>query len=314
MGIMRLKDFSDEIVKLVSKVSHGVVSIITTRIGMDAFLRTIPIRGIGSGFVISEKGYIITNNHVVAQAEEVTILLSEGEKVKGKVVNRDPGRDLALLYVAMEDIKPLRLGDSDDVRVGEIVLAIGSPLGLPGPNVSIGVVSAVKRNIRSKDMFLEDLIQTDAAVNPGNSGGPLINMDGEVIGITTAMVPYAQGISFAIPINAVKSFMDMLIKYGRPVKPWIGIYIVDNNPSIASYYRLPTTRGVIIVDVQPESPAYDSGLKIGDIIIGADDKEINYVSDLRKEIYNSLDKGYVKLKVLREGVETSISVPIIIGY
>lgn len=311
---MNLRDFSNEIVKLVSEVSEGVVSIITTKISIDSFLRAIPVRGVGSGFIIDFNGHVITNNHVVAGVDETTIFLSSGEKVVGKVVNRDPSRDIAMLRIPKTDIKPLKLGDSDNVRIGEMVLAIGSPLGLPGPNVTIGVVSAVRRNIRGKNIFLEDLIQTDAAINPGNSGGPLINMDGEVIGVTTAMIPYAQGISFAIPINAVKTFIEMLSKYGRTIRPWIGVYVIDNSPSIANYYNLPINYGVIIVDIHPNSPAEDAGLYRGDIIINANDEPIKNTSELRRKIYESIEQRYIKLKIVRKTDIHEISVPILIEY
>jgi S1-C subfamily serine protease len=279
---------------------------------MDAFYRLVPIRGVGSGFVVGEEGYIITNNHVVSDSDRPIILLPGGRRVEGVVISRDPSIDIALVRCLAGELRPLKLGDSDKVRVGEIVIAIGSPLGLPGPNVTIGVVSAVGRSIRSREVMLEDLIQTDAAVNPGNSGGPLINVDGEVIGVTTAMIPHAQGISFAIPINTVKMFLEMLAKYGRPIRPWIGVYVINNNPSIASYYGLPTEEGVIVVDVHPGSPADDVGIEAGDIILQVDGERISDMRILKRMIYQAVDRGYITLEILRGDNIYRVRVPIMI--
>ena len=200
-----LEQFSNEVSKLVENAWDSVASVIVAGIRMDAFLRLVPVRGVGSAFVISDNGYLVTNNHVVSDASSIEVLMG-GRRLGGVVITRSPSRDVALLRVMEGGLKPLKLGDSDSIKVGELVLAIGSPLGLPGPNVSLGVVSAVGRTIEGEGFILEDLIQTDAAINPGNSGGPLLNMRGEVIGMTTAMIPYAQGIGFAIPINTIKRF------------------------------------------------------------------------------------------------------------
>lgn len=300
---MRLRDISNEIVELVERIRDGVVSIVTTRIGADSFLRPVPVRGVGSGFIISGNGYIITNNHVVRGLERVDIITPEGEKYIGLVVSTDPMKDLALLKIDRET-KPLRLGDSDRIRIGEIVLAIGSPLGLPGPNVTMGVVSATGRNIEGEGVILEDLIQTDAAINPGNSGGPLINLDGEVIGVTTAMIPYAQGISFAIPINSVKRFLQMIVKYGRPIHPRIGVYLMDINPQLKTMYSLPVDHGLLVVRVQYGSPAYLSGIREGDIILKANGVTLKSARELRRIIEDSIDRGSVALEVLKPtGVE-----------
>lgn len=307
---MSLPEFSNQIVDLVANVKEGVVSIVTTKIQADAFLRPMPLRGVGSGFVIDENGYLITNNHVVKHADRVLVILSDGRKFDAAIVSRDPSRDLALLKIEAERLLPLKLGDSDKTRIGELVLAIGSPLGLPGPNVSIGVISATGRNIESKEVILEDLIQTDAAVNPGNSGGPLINMDGEVIGVTTAMIPYAQGISFAIPINAVKRFISMIIKYGRPVHPWIGVYVTDITPSLQSYYNLPVSKGVLVVKVIYGSPAFNGGIRAGDIIVSANNRDIENARGLRREMEDSVDKGSVSLKVLKRYGYVDLDIPL----
>jgi S1-C subfamily serine protease len=309
---MKLNEFSEQIVNLVSSVKDGVVSIVTRRVGVDNFLRPMPIRGVGSGFIVDERGYIITNYHVIRNFEEVTIFLSDGRKYDGILVSKDPSHDIALLKIEEKSVIPLKMGDSDNIRVGEIVLAIGSPLGLPGPNVTIGVVSAVGRNIQGKNIILEDLIQTDAAINPGNSGGPLINTDGEVIGVTTAMIPYAQGISFAIPINTVKRFLYMVAKYGRPVHPRIGIYVSDITPQLQSFYNLPVDKGVLVVKVLEDSPAYYRGIREGDIIIEANGNTIKGSRELRRIIEDSIDTRFVRLKVIKPDGIYDIEVEIII--
>ena len=300
---MKLSDFSNEIVNLVERVKDGVVSIVTTRISVDSFYRATPIKGVGSGFIINSDGYIITNNHVVRGLSKVNVIMPNGDKFVAKIVSTDPLKDLALLKIDTKTI-PLRLGDSDKIRIGEIVLAIGSPLGLPGPNVTMGVVSARGRNIEGEGIILEDLIQTDAAINPGNSGGPLINLEGEVMGVTTAMIPYAQGISFAIPINSVKRFLYMIAKYGRPIHPRIGVYIIAVTPQLRTMYGLPVDKGLMVVRVQFGSPAYYTGIREGDIILEADGKELRTAKDLRRVIEESIDKRKITLKILKPtGVE-----------
>lgn len=300
---MRLSDLSEEIVNLVDRVKDGVVSIVTTRISVDSFYRVTPVRGVGSGFIINSDGYIITNNHVVRGLSKVDVILPSGDKYVAMVAATDPLKDLALLKIDANTV-PLSLGDSDKIRVGEIVLAIGSPLGLPGPNVTMGVVSATGRNIEGEGIILEDLIQTDAAINPGNSGGPLINLKGEVIGVTTAMIPYAQGISFAIPINSVKRFLYMLAKYGRPIHPRIGVYIIAVTPQLRTMYGLAVDKGLMVVRVQFGSPAYYSGIREGDIILEANGVELRSARDLRRVIEDSIDRGRVTLKILKPtGVE-----------
>ena len=289
---------SNQIVELVNTIKDGVVSIVTTRVSVDNFFRPTPVRGVGSGFIISSNGYIITNNHVVRGMSRVTVITPDGKKYMSSVVSSDPMVDLALLKIDAETT-PLKLGDSDTIRVGEIVLAIGSPLGLPGPNVTMGVVSATGRNIEGEGIILEDLIQTDAAINPGNSGGPLINLDGEVVGVTTAMIPYAQGISFAIPINSVKRFLKMLAKYGRPIHPRIGVYIVAINPQLKTMYGLPTDEGLLVVRVQYGSPAYYSGIREGDIILEANGRKLKTARDLRRTIEDSIERGSVELYLMR---------------
>ncbi|MEL9940333.1 MAG: trypsin-like peptidase domain-containing protein [Ignisphaera sp.] len=305
-----LARISSDISRLVEDIKESVVTIITEIPHLFTLFGYRPFTGFGSGFVI-EPGYIITNAHVVRNAVSVNVLYHDGSSEEATVLAVDHQRDLALLRVR-RSVKPIELGDSDAVKVGELVLAIGSPLGLPGPSVTLGVVSATGRTIVGEDIILEDLIQTDAAINPGNSGGPLINVEGQAIGVTTAIIPYAQGIGFAIPINSVRRFLEMLRRFGRPVRVWIGVYVAPLNPTTASVLSLPASEGVVVVRVVPGSPAYRARIREGDVIVKANGKSVKSVKDLRIAIEESIDKGYVELELYRGRSVIRLEVPIMI--
>ncbi|MCC6016246.1 MAG: trypsin-like peptidase domain-containing protein [Desulfurococcaceae archaeon] len=309
---MDLKAFSDKIADIIDNVKKSVVTITTVRVALDVLFGLTPIQGVGSGFVVNERGFIVTNSHVIRDAQKVTVILPDGESIEGDVIASDPRRDLALLRVDVEGLKPIKLGDSDNIRVGEIVFAIGSPLGLPGSSVTMGIISAVNRTIVGEDIVLEDLIQTDAAINPGNSGGPLVNVEGEAIGIATAIIPYAQGIGFAIPINTVKRFLEMIARFGRPVMVWIGVYVAPINRYLAKVYRLPLEEGLVVVDVVRGGPAYRVGIRKGDIIMKANNRKVGTAKDLRSAVEDSVSRGYVVLEIFREGRVYEVEVPIAI--
>jgi S1-C subfamily serine protease len=294
---MDLRDLSREIASIVKKVKQSVVTISTVIPHPMSFLGYEPVKGYGSGFIIAP-GYVVTNAHVVSGASRVYVIFSDGYASEAVIIAIDPHRDLALLQTS-EHGEPIKLGDSDRLEVGEIVLAIGSPLGLLENSVTMGVVSAVGRSISSRDILLEDLIQTDAAINPGNSGGPLINLMGEAVGVATAIIPFAQGIGFAIPINTVKRFIEMIKKYGKPLRAWIGVYVMPLNPTISALYKIPVQEGLLIVRIIPGSPAERSGLLEGDIILAVDGKLAKRIGDLRKAIEEGIDRGYVELEVMR---------------
>jgi len=218
-------ELQERIVKAVSELKKSVVTILTTRIKYDFFLEPVPLRGVGSGFIIHEEGHVITNYHVIADAEMLKIITPGGEMIDAEILGGDPRFDIAVLDLRGAGYKPVRLGDSDKLKVGQLVIAMGYPLGLLGePTITLGVISAINRTIKAPNITLENLIQTDAAINPGNSGGPLATIDGEVVGVNTAIVPYAQGIGFAIPINmAVRIYRD-IIEFGRVIIPWLCVY------------------------------------------------------------------------------------------
>uniref|UniRef100_A0A7C4FE70 Trypsin-like serine protease n=1 Tax=Ignisphaera aggregans TaxID=334771 RepID=A0A7C4FE70_9CREN len=299
-----------DIARIVNNIKESVVTIATEIPHILSLFGYKEFTGFGSGFVI-EPGYVITNAHVVRGAARVVILYHDGVSEEAEVIALDSQRDLALLRID-RNIKVAPLGDSDGINVGEIVLAIGSPLGLPGPSVTLGVVSAVGRTIIGEDIILEDLIQTDAAINPGNSGGPLVNAEGKVIGITTAIIPYAQGIGFAIPVNSAKRFIEMFKRFGRPVRTWIGVYVAQVTPQIAYTMGLTTSEGVMVVRVIPGSPAHRVRIREGDVIVKANEKLIKNVKDLRVAIEESIDKGYVELEVYRGRMLLKLKVPIVI--
>ncbi len=309
---VKLEDISKAISEVINNAMNSVVTISTVRMAIDILFGLAPIKGVGSGFIIDDRGFIVTNNHVVQGTSKVTVVLPDGESVDGEVIAGDPYRDLALIKISMSGLKPIKMGDSDKIRVGEIVFALGSPLGLPGPTVTMGVVSAIGRTITAENIVLEDLIQTDAAINPGNSGGPLINASGEAIGVTTAIIPFAQGIGFAIPINTVKRFLEMIFRFGRPVIVFIGVYVAPLTIETARAVRFPISNGLVVVGVVRGGPAYRVGIQRGDIIVRANGRNLYRVSDLRAVVEESIDRGYVELEIYRNGKIYRVEVPIVI--
>src|SRR5918997_794479 len=269
----------------------------------DQMFRIFPVEGVGSGVVIDEKGYILTNNHVIDDAERLKVTLPDGKVLRGKVVGSDETTDLAVLKVESEQSLPsAQLGNSDNLKAGQIVIAIGNPFGLTGgPAVSAGIVSSLNRSIQTRTGVLE-LIQTDAAINPGNSGGPLVNTKGEVIAINTANMPYAQGIGFAVPINTAKSILKELIENGRVTnRPWIGIASIKITRQLAHYYQLPVTEGALIAQVEPYSPADDAGLRKGDIIEEIDGNRINDPSQVSSQVRKKHVSDRVLMTINRYG-------------
>ncbi|MEM4463716.1 MAG: trypsin-like peptidase domain-containing protein, partial [Fervidicoccaceae archaeon] len=289
---MSIDHLSKDIVRIVEQAKESVVTIASQIPHPLTLFGFEPLKSFGSGFLV-EEGFIITNAHVVQNAKRVNVMYWDGYAETAEVIASDNSRDLALLEATSHG-KPIGMGDSENINVGEIVLAIGSPLGLPGPSVSMGIVSATGRIIVNESFSLEDLIQTDAAINPGNSGGPLVNLRGEAIGVTTAIVPFAQGIGFALPINSVKRFIYMLRKFGKPVRAWIGVNVTSIGPMIARMYGLGAREGLMVVRVIPGTPASKAGLREGDVILKANGRVVRKVSNLREAIEDSVERGRVK--------------------
>ena len=269
-------------------------------------------RGQGSGFIISEDGYILTNNHVVADADTITVTMSDNKKIDAKLIGSDPQSDVALIKIENGmDMPVLPLGDSDALEVGEWVIAIGNPFGLE-QTVTVGVVSAKGRSRVGINEY-ENFIQTDAAINPGNSGGPMLNIDGEVVGINSALFSRTggyMGIGFAIPINMVKAINDQLQKHGKVTRGWLGVAIQDISEELAESFNLDEARGLLVSEVQKDSPAEKSGVEQGDVIVELDGTELANVNDLRNRIALIIPGTEAKLTVIRNGKEKNIDVEI----
>ena len=325
-------NFSD----LAEKVKHGVVNVQVNKkvkvkglegFGVNPFGERNPFedffgpfggfdnnvperkqRGIGSGLIISQDGYILTNNHVIEGAEEIKVKLANGKEFTGEIIGRDPKTDLALVKIDAKDLQPLKLGNSDDLKVGEWVMAVGSPFGLE-QTVTAGIVSAKGRVIGSGPY--DNFIQTDASINPGNSGGPLINMEGEVVGINTAIIASGQGIGFAIPIDMAKEITPQLQKTGRVTRGLLGVIIQDLTPELAQSLGLEKSKGALVSQVTPDGPADKAGIKQGDVIVNFDGKQINDSHDLPRVVASTPVGKTVQIRVLRDGKEIGLRAEIV---
>ena len=256
-------------------------------------------RGVGSGFVMNRDGYILTNNHVVEDADQIKVKLTNGKEYDGKIIGRDPKTDLALIKIkASSDLQPLNLGNSDDLKVGSWVVAVGSPFGLE-QTVTAGIVSAKGRVIGSGPY--DNFIQTDASINPGNSGGPLINMKGEVVGINTAIIASGQGIGFAIPINMAKEIAPQLQEKGHVTRGWLGVSIQEVTPALAKSFDLKEKKGALVAQVVSGSPAEKAGIEQGDVIVEFDGKEVTDSKDLPRIVASTPIGKAVTIKLLRNG-------------
>ena len=298
---MALSGFENQVTQAVEKLNESIVSVASMRLERR-FFGVIPSEGQGSGIILDRNGLIITNYHVIDGANRVQVSLKDGRTFTGEVVGSDAATDVAVIRVSASDLPMAELGDSEMLRVGQFVLAIGNALALPGgPTVSMGVLSAKGRPLPGTDFIFEGLLQTDAAVNPGNSGGPLADLDGRIIGITTLMIPYAQGMGFAIPINTVKKIAQEILENGKVTRRWIGISGLDVTPQLARRYNLQTESGFVVAEVVPRSPADYAGLRNGDVIVGADGSPIGHTKDLLLAISKVGAVGSIRLEVNRMG-------------
>ena len=267
--------------------------------------------GLGSGVIVSSDGYIITNYHVVKDADEIKVLMSDKKDYVGKVIGSDPKTEISVVKIEATGLPTVSWGDSDLLQVGEVVLAVGNPYGL-NQTVTMGIVSALGRaNVGIADY--EDFIQTDAAINPGNSGGALVNIKGELVGINTAIYSTSggyQGIGFAIPSNMVKSVMDSLIKKGKVVRGWIGVSTQQITPELAKQFNLKDEVGALVGDVVENSPAEKAGLKRGDVILEYDGKKIGEPSSLRNMVANTSPGEEHQMKVLRDNKTLTVQLTI----
>jgi len=263
-------------------------------------------QSLGSGFIIDKDGYIVTNNHVVEGADQIKVRLANEKEFDAEVIGRDPNTDLALIRIApSKDLVPLEIGDSDKLRVGDWVVAIGSPFGLE-QTVTAGIVSAKGRVIGAGPY--DDFIQTDASINPGNSGGPLLDMEGRVVGINTAIIASGQGIGFAIPSNMAMSVVDQLEKSGEVTRGWLGVGIQDLTDELKSYYNIKQDNGVLISQVYEGDPADKGGIKVGDVVIAVDGKPVKSSRELSAQIASLPVGKKTEITLIRDGKEKTVDV------
>lgn len=289
--------------------SQGIDPLFNDPFFQEFFSRRFPMipeeqrrQGLGSGFITSDDGYILTNEHVVDGAEEVQVTVSGyDDAFSAKVVGTDKELDLAILKIdAPKPLPTVKLGNSDTTRVGEWVVAIGNPYGLDH-TVTVGVVSAKGRPVPVENRIYKNLLQTDAAINPGNSGGPLLNLSGEVVGINTAVNTEGQGLGFAIPINTAKEVMGSLRTQGKVIRPWLGVSILDVTADLQQYFKLPDRRGAIVGEVIDGSPAAKVGIEVGDVIRKVDDDVVENAQDLVEIIQKREIGTSVGLEIYRNG-------------
>ncbi len=260
-------------------------------------------QSLGSGVIVdARRGYILTNNHVIAKADEISVTLRDGRKYKAKLVGTDPASDIAVIHIDADNLTAVPLGDSGKLRVGDFVVAVGNPFGL-GQTVTSGIVSALGRSGLGIEGY-EDFIQTDASINPGNSGGALVDLHGELVGINTAIVGPSGGnvgIGFAIPVNMARQVMSQLIQYGEVRRGQLGVYIQDLTPDLAKALGVRQERGAVVTQVAPDSPASKAGLKTGDVVVKVDGNPVHSAADLRNTVGLMRIGQTVTLDILRDG-------------
>lgn len=305
----------------VNKAAPAVVNIYTTKIVErkthpffdDPFFRRFFGRGnvpkrqrmqssLGSGVIVHEEGYVITNNHVVASADEIVVALQDGREGFAKIVGTDPETDIAVLKIEMEQLPTITLTTSESIAIGDVVLAIGNPFGV-GQTVTMGIISATGRNQLGLTTF-EDFIQTDAAINPGNSGGALVNAYGDLIGINTAIFSKSggsQGIGFAIPSDLAKQIMLEIVQHGSVIRGWLGIEVQQLTPALASSFGLEKNTGVLVAGIHRNGPAHQAGLQPGDVLLQVDNRPVLNGREVMNQITQTKPGSLIQIEVLREG-------------
>lgn len=325
-GIQSLKSQSEAFVAIAKTVLPSVVSITTNRVispasdqdgmfgdrFMQRFFDDMPEefrqQGSGSGVIVSADGYILTNNHVIQEADELEVVLHDGRHFLAELVGRDPQSDVAVIRIDAQGLQPAEFGNSDDLEVGEWVLAAGNPFQLSS-SITSGIVSAIGRSNIGLTHY-ENFIQTDAAINPGNSGGALVDLDGNVVGINTAIATRSggyQGIGFAIPSNMARELMDQLIQNGKVTRGFLGVNIGDLDDTMAEYYGLDEPHGAIVNRVNEDSPADRAGLEQGDVVIAVNGMPIQRVSDLQIKIASLKPGTDIKLEIVRDGARKTLT-------
>lgn len=298
---------------IAKKVMPAVVGVCTTKYEKDMFYGKMQVKGAGSGVIIDSRGYILTNNHVAdMDSENISISLSDGRKLNAVPVWTDADLDLSVLKINADNLTPAEIGNSDDLQVGDLAVAIGNPLGLQFErSVTSGIISALNRFVPlNENKFMEDLIQTDASINEGNSGGPLINSKGEVIGINTIKVKSAEGMGFAIPINVAAPVVKSFAVSGDFKTPYLGVSGLDRD--IANFYGYKIDHGIYISDIDRSGPAYDAGMRKGYIITSIGGTPVNTVTAMYQSIFESGAGSRVKVKFIDE-TGSEISTDVVLG-
>ncbi|KYO66152.1 S1C family serine protease [Thermovenabulum gondwanense] len=312
----RTQTFSDKdmpIPDIAREITPAVVGVVTTYIDYDFFFRKVESQSIGSGILVDERGYILTNAHVVTGSNSITVYLYDGRKFKANKIYEDGELDLAVIKIDGDNLTAAKLGDSDKVVVGDRAVAIGNPLGLTlQRTVTAGIISALNRTIavgtKRSMTLIQDLIQTDASINPGNSGGPLLNGKGEVIGINTVKATEAEAIGFAIPINLAKPIIKKIQETGRFEKPYIGIEGIDREMARLFNIEVPVDGGIFVIKVHENSPAQEAGIRPGDIVLSINGEKLTKVSHLRKMLYALGPGQTAEVELLRGKQKMSVSI------
>jgi len=322
-----LQEFSETFATIAEQVKPSVVLITSRRMVRQAQQRfwspfeeffgrpprdaqPRPSQGLGSGVIVSEDGYILTNNHVVEDAEKLTVQLSDEREVEAEIVGLDPRTDLAVIKIDFDDLPVLPFGDSDKLRVGEWVMAVGNPFGL-NHTVTAGIVSAKGRGRVLEPSSYQNFIQTDAAINPGNSGGALVDLEGNLMGINTAISTRTggyQGVGFAVPANMARDIMTRLVEDGRVSRGYLGVEIADLDEIVAESMGLDSKAGALISNIVDDGPAIDSDLQVEDVIVAVDGEDVEDVDDLRKRIANIAPGTEVELGVIRDGAPRTVTI------
>lgn len=298
--------YSQMIIDSLAKVKNAVVKI-------DVFKKVqgkMQRAGSGSGFIFSSDGLIFTNCHVVKGAEKIMVSLLNENEIEASLVGQDPDTDLAILKIYSDGYSVSKLGNADLLQIGQLVIAIGNPLGYQH-TVTTGVVSALGRTLRSQNgMLVDNVIQSDAALNPGNSGGPMINTEGEVVGVNTAIIQGAQGLSFSVSINTAKEIASQLIQNGKVFKAYLGFQLqeVPINTKVRQHYHLPNEKGLFVVSLEENSPASRSQVRAGDIIVSFNNKPVNSLHELFKELTKKEILNLVDISVLRHTELLNVSI------
>ena len=303
--IQALDAYSQAVVSAVDRIGPAVVSVGMSRRAPERLRRRgLPeLKGSGSGLVIAPDGFVLTNSHVVTSAEKLEVRFADGREMSATMVGNDPHSDLAVVRILGSGLPSAELGDSSELRVGQLVVAVGNPLGFQA-TVTAGVISALGRSLRSETgRLIEGVIQTDAALNPGNSGGPLVDFRGSVIGINTAIIAGSQGICFAIPVNTAKLVASQLINFGLVRRAYLGVILqmTGIEPRAMNHYNLSAPSAALITDVDPEGAAQKAGLRSGDFIIGAGDRPVHSPDDVQVALGQHRIGDPLVVEVLRRG-------------